>query len=243
MAKIDLLTAVKVKSLKVPGDYLDGRGLYLQVRNESSKSWLLKFSLQKRAREMGLGSAFDFSLADARNMRDKYRKLVKVGVDPIEHRKAEHAELAADRAKAVTFKQAAERYIAANLSGWKNIKHADQYRMTLLGIGPKGKPAKNDYCKLIRDLPIAAIDTDLVMKVLEPIWSTKNETAGPAARSHRGRDQRLQGPRRIQGRESGAVERPSRDAITEAFQGPKGAEAPCSALRRIAGLHARASRA
>src|SRR5882762_8068808 len=64
MAKVDLLTAAKVKSLKAPGDYLDGRGLYLQVRSESSKSWLLKFSLHKRPREMGLGSAFDFSQAD-----------------------------------------------------------------------------------------------------------------------------------------------------------------------------------
>ena len=84
MAKIDLLSAAKVKSLKAPGDYLDGRGLYLQVRSESSKSWLLKFSMYKRAREMGLGSAFDFSLADAREMRDTLRKQIKLGIDPIE---------------------------------------------------------------------------------------------------------------------------------------------------------------
>jgi hypothetical protein len=77
-----LLSAAKVKALKVPGDYLDGRGLYQQIRSASSKSWLLKFSMDKRAREMGLGSAFDFSLADARGARDKYRKLIKVGVEP-----------------------------------------------------------------------------------------------------------------------------------------------------------------
>jgi integrase len=177
MAKIDLLSAAKVKSLKVPGDYLDGRGLYLQVRSESSKSWLLKFSMQKRAREMGLGSAFDITLAKARDLRDGYRSLLAQGLDPIEAKRAEGAARALERAKAITFKAAAERYIAANLSGWKNIKHADQYRMTLLGIGPKGKPAKNDYCKLIRDLPIAAIDTALVIKVLEPIWTSKPETA------------------------------------------------------------------
>jgi hypothetical protein len=113
MAKIDLLSATKVKSLKKPGDYLDGRGLYLQVRNQSSKSWILKYSMKKRAQEMGLGSAFDFDLADARDMRDRYRKLVKLGVDPIEHRKTETAERAAEKAKAVTFKDAATRYIAA----------------------------------------------------------------------------------------------------------------------------------
>src|ERR1700687_3955759 len=140
MAKIDLLSAAKVKNLKTPGDYLDGRGLYLQVRSESSKSWLLKFSMRKRAREMGLGSAFDFGLADAREMRDKYRKLLGQGIDPIQHRTADEASRAAADAKVTTFKQAAERYIAANLSGWKNPKHADQWRMTLLGLDPRGKP-------------------------------------------------------------------------------------------------------
>src|SRR5712675_256747 len=126
MAETNLLSATKVKNLKTPGDYLDGRGLYLQVRSESSKSWLLKFSVRKRAREMGLGSAFDFSLAEAREMRDRYRKLIGQGIDPIEQRKAEETARAASEAKAITFKQAAERYIAANRSGWKNIKHADQ---------------------------------------------------------------------------------------------------------------------
>jgi integrase len=167
MAKIDLLTAAKVKSLKATGDYLDGRGLYLQVRNETSKSWLLKFSMQKRAREMGLGSAFDFDLADARDMRDKYRKLIKFGVDPIEHRKAEEAARAADQAKTVTFKQAATRYIKANRSGWKNIKHAAQWEATL----------ETYAYPVIGALPVQAIDTALVMAVLDPIWSTKPETA------------------------------------------------------------------
>src|SRR5450631_294314 len=136
MAKVDLLSAAKVRTLKEPGDYLDGRGLYLQVRSESSKSWLLKFSLFKRAREMGLGSAFDFTLADAREKRDTLRKQIKLGIDPIQHRTDEQASRAAADAKVITFKQAAERYIAANLSSWKNPKHADQWRMTLLGVGP-----------------------------------------------------------------------------------------------------------
>src|SRR6266851_4976347 len=82
MTSVDLLSAAKVKSLKAPGDYLDGRGLYLQVRSETSKSWLLKYSLDKRAREMGLGSALDFSLKEAREERDALRKLIKRGIDP-----------------------------------------------------------------------------------------------------------------------------------------------------------------
>jgi integrase len=167
MAKIDLLSAAKVKNLKTPGDYLDGRGLYLQVRNESSKSWLLKFSMRKRAREMGLGSAFDFSLADARATRDKFRKLIKVGVDPIEHRRAEEAARAVDRAKALTFRQAATRYIAANRAGWSNVRHASQWEATL----------KAYAYPLIGDLPVQAIDTGRVMAVLDPIWSAKPVTA------------------------------------------------------------------
>jgi integrase len=167
MAKVDLLSAAKVKSLKEPGDYLDGRGLYLQVRNETSKSWLLKFSLHKRAREMGLGSAFDFSLADARERRDELRKLIKQGIDPIEQRRADEAARALERAKAITFKEAAARYIAANRAGWKNIKHAAQWEATL----------KTYAYPVIGALSVQAIDTALVMKVLDPIWSTKSETA------------------------------------------------------------------
>ena len=167
MAKIDLLSAAKVKSLKEPGDYLDGRGLYLQVRSESSKSWLLKFSLFKRAREMGLGSAFDFSLADAREMRDTLRKQIKLGIDPIEQRKADDAEKARERAKSITFKEACARYIATNRSGWKNIKHAGQWEATL----------KTYAYPTIGNLPVQSTDTTLVMKIIEPIWSTKPETA------------------------------------------------------------------
>src|ERR1019366_7248473 len=89
MAKIDLLSAAKVKNLKVPGDYLDGRGLYLQVRNETSKSWLLKYSIEKRAREMGLGPAADIPLSTARELRDRHRALLKQGIDPLEHKQAE----------------------------------------------------------------------------------------------------------------------------------------------------------
>jgi integrase len=167
MAKFNLLTAARVKSLKTPGDYLDGRGLYLQVRNESSKSWLLKFSMQKQAREMGLGSAFDFTLADARDTRDKYRKLIALGVDPIEQRQAEKSARAGEIAKVITFKQAAERFIASNRAGWRNLKHAAQWPSTL-----------EEYVfPVIGALPVQAIDTALVMRVLEPIWSTKPETA------------------------------------------------------------------
>lgn len=167
MAHVDLLTAAKVKALKEPGDYLDGRGLYLQVRSESSKSWLLKYSINKRAREMGLGPAADISLLKAREIRDEYRSLLKQGTDPLEHRQAQRAQKAIDQAKGVTFKVAATRFINSNRSGWKNIKHAAQWESTLKTYA---------YPKL-GALPVQAVDTALVMAVLDPIWSTKSETA------------------------------------------------------------------
>jgi integrase len=167
MAKIDLLSAAKVRALKIPGDYLDGRGLYLQVRSESSKSWLLKYSLEKRAREMGLGPAADIPLATAREIRDRHRTLLKQGIDPLEHKQAAKAGKALERAKAITFKDACARYIASNRAGWKNIKHAAQWEATL----------KAYAYPIIGALPVQAIDTALVMAVLDPIWSNKPETA------------------------------------------------------------------
>jgi hypothetical protein len=130
MAGIDLLTAARVKNEKRPGDYLDGRGLYLQVRSESSKSWLLKYSMDKRAREMGLGPAADIPLIKARELRDRYRALLKQGVDPIDHRSAAKAQQTLERITALTFKDACARYITANRAGWKNIKHAAQWEAT-----------------------------------------------------------------------------------------------------------------
>ena len=167
MAKIDLLSAAKIKNLNIPGDYLDGRGLYLQVRSAFSRSWILKYSLGKRAREMGLGPAADIPLATARELRDHYRALLKQGIDPLDHKQAEKSAKVLERVKAITFKDASARYIAANRSGWKNIKHAAQWEATL----------KAYAYPVIGALPVAAIDTALVMAILEPIWSTKPATA------------------------------------------------------------------
>jgi integrase len=167
MAKIDLLSAAKVRSVKKPGYYLDGRGLYLQVKGETSKSWLLKYSIDKRPRAMGLGSAFDFSLADARERRDDLRKLIKRGIDPLETKAAEKQAQKIEAAKAITFRAAAARLIASKRKGWKNAKHASQWAATL----------ETYAYPVIGDLPVQAVDTGLVMKILDPIWSTKTETA------------------------------------------------------------------
>ncbi len=177
------LSALSIKKDLPPGLYADGGGLYLQVSQQKTKAWIFRFTRGGVPRKMGLGPVSvksddkRITLADARQNAAEARSMLVDGQDPIEARKALRNAQALEKARAVTFGQCAKGYIEANEPGWKNGKHADQWRMTLLGIGPKGKPARNDYCKIIRDLPVAAIDDGLVMKVLQPIWNTKTETA------------------------------------------------------------------
>jgi integrase len=167
MAKVDLLSAAKVRTLKEPGDYLDGRGLYLQVRSETSKSWLLKYTLDKKAREMGLGALEVVSLGEARGSRDAYRKLLKDGTDPIEHKKAEKAAKALERAKTITFKEACAKYVEAKREEWKSRKHEIQWDSAL----------RRYAFPVIGDLSVRDIDDGLVVRVLQPIWTAKLETA------------------------------------------------------------------
>jgi integrase len=171
------LTAKKVEHLSRRGLYPDGGGLYLQVAKGGSKSWLFRYKVYGRTHWHGLGSLRDVSLEEARDKATDARKVRRDGRDPIQAKREAEAAARVEAAKAITFGAAAKRFIKANRAGWKNSKHADQWQMTLLGIDPSGKPAKNDYCKTIRDLPISAIDTTLVLRIIEPIWASKTETA------------------------------------------------------------------
>jgi integrase len=152
--------------------YPDGGGLYLQVTpgndNHVSKSWIYRFAAENgKERYMGLGSLDVVSLAEAREKAAECRKLRDQGKDPIEARSALRTSAAAERAKAMTFDQCAERYIAAHRTGWRNLKHASQWQNTLATY----------VFPIFGRLPVQAVDIGLVTKVLEPIWSTKPETA------------------------------------------------------------------
>jgi integrase len=160
------LTALKVARAKTPGMYADGGGLYLQV-TERGASWLYRFMLNGRAREMGLGPLALFGLSDARAKALDARRLRHDGIDPIEARKAQRMRARLDAAKAMTFQQCAEAHIKAHRVGWRNGKHATQWEATLATYaGP-----------IIGALPVQAIDTALVLKVLEPIWTVRSATA------------------------------------------------------------------
>ena len=111
------LTARAVAAQDRPGLYSDGGGLYLQVARGGSKSWVYRFMLRRRSRDMGLSGIDVVSLAEAREKALEARKLVKAGIDPIEDRNAQRARLAVDTASSRTFQDCAEKFIAC-LSGY-----------------------------------------------------------------------------------------------------------------------------
>jgi integrase len=146
--------------------YADGGGLYLQV-TEGGRSWTYRYMLNKRAREMGLGPLALYGLSEARVLAQDARRLRHQGIDPIEARRAAREETRLDAAKAMTFQECAERYIASHCAGWRNAKHAEQWESSL----------RRFAFPVIGALPVQAVDTALVMKVIEPIWGQKPETA------------------------------------------------------------------
>jgi integrase len=161
------LTVKRVTKLTRPGRYFDERGLYVQVRSASNRSWLLRYEIGGRERWAGLGPLADFTLDEARERARKARQLLADGLDPLEVRKKERRDHAAKAAKTITFKEAAEQYATAFDRKWKNEKHRKQFLSTLRAYAfPK-----------IGALPIAEINTALVRSVLIPIWETKTETA------------------------------------------------------------------
>jgi integrase len=165
---VNQLTAVKVEKVKKPGMYPDGAGLYLQVTAKEAKSWILRYSLRGKAREMGLGSLRKVSLANARSDAAECHRLLKDHIDPIEHRAKQRAVNAlANVTQSITFAEAAATYIARHRRGLKNPKHAAQWTTT---IKTYAEPT-------LGKLSVANIDTGLVLQALEPIWTTVPETA------------------------------------------------------------------
>jgi len=156
------LTAAKVRTAK-PGRYGDGNGLYLLVRSADARFWVFRYTMKGRMREIGLGSARTFSLAETRSKAMDLHRKVKVGIDPL----AEREMLAAAAAQAVTFDDVADSYITAHEAGWRNAKHRQQWRNT---IDTYAAP-------IMGKLAVAKIDTGAVMRVLDPIWREKPETA------------------------------------------------------------------
>ncbi|MDF3091156.1 tyrosine-type recombinase/integrase [Burkholderia semiarida] len=164
---INKLNPLAVTKTTKPGLYADGGGLYLQITTAGVKSWLFRYMRNGKARGMGLGPVHTIGLADARARALACRRQLLDGIDPIDSRNAERAAQGIAQTNAVTFQHCAEKYIEAHRASWKNAKHADQWTNTLTTYA----------YPIFESLAVSAIDTALVMKVLEPIWTTKTETA------------------------------------------------------------------
>lgn len=151
------LSVRKVETIKAPGEYGDGEGLFLLVGPSGSKSWVLRTMVHGKRRKFGLGSASLVGLAEARDEARKLRKVARSGGDPNTLRKKE----------ALTFWQAAERVHKQLLPTWRNQKHADTWLST---VRVYAKPEFGDR-------PIETVGTADVLAVLSPIWTKKHETA------------------------------------------------------------------
>jgi integrase len=162
---VQLLSSTALNS-KGAGLHHDGRGLYLQVKN-GGRSWVFRYMHSGKPRYMGLGPFPDVPLAKARRKADECRSILRHGVDPLEARKQQLQASLLSAAKLVTFKQCTEQYIEAHRAGWQNAKHAEQWLSTL----------RTYVFPVLGALPVQAIDTGLIMKVLQPVWNKKTETA------------------------------------------------------------------
>jgi integrase len=161
------LSTLKVTHAREPGMLADGDGLYLQVSRANARSWVFRYFRNGKSREMGLGSLKAVGLAAARLKAAECRGMLADGIDPIAARDGERAQRAVEDARAITFDHCADAFIEAHSSAWKNQKHVAQWKATI----------RTYVSPVFGSLPVQAVDVALVMKVLEPIWTTKPETA------------------------------------------------------------------
>ena len=163
------LSAVAVKRLTDPGMHFVGGvpGLALLISSTGSRSWILRVMVSGKRRDIGIGSFNDFSLGDAREKSRECRKQVLTGVDPVEQKQVQRLAALAEVSRTVTFDECAKKYIEAQSPGWNNSKHIAQWTSTL----------KTYASPVVGMLSVAAVDTPHVLKILEPIWAAKTETA------------------------------------------------------------------
>lgn len=182
MAKnVNRLTDRGVRALRAPGMHHDGDGLYLQILPGGGRTWIYRFMLARRARSMGLGSFRDVSLAQARIAREDARRLVKRGLDPIRRRQAEvlatgsvvvsdglgKVALSVRARPAPTLLACWKAYVASREETWRGAKTKDSWMRSI-----------NSHAAQIKNRPVDEIDVEAVLQVLEPMWTTKAESAG-----------------------------------------------------------------
>jgi integrase len=156
---VNRLKPVQLRSLK-PGLHPDGNGLYIFVSESGAKSWRLILNINGKRRELGLGPMSAVSLSEARYKRDEALKLRQQGLDPLQVWRGNGAN-----GNAITFGTVAKEFIALHEPTWKNEKHRNQWK------------ALERQAALLWDKPVQEVDVNDVLDVLQPIWTTKAETA------------------------------------------------------------------
>jgi integrase len=157
------ITAIEVSKLTSPGRHFIEEGLYVQIRG-TSRSWILRYSLNGKARWAGLGSARDVTLAEARKKRDDLRHKVRNGVDPVEEKRRQRA---APIHTGKTVREVAEDYLRAHEPAWRNAVHRRQWSSTL----------STYVYPTIGNLAVDLVTVDHVCAILRPLWHSKPETA------------------------------------------------------------------
>jgi len=175
------LTAISVKNAKAGRHSDNSNGLYLQVKATGAKSWLFRFQLLGKRKEMGLGGITSLSLGGARIQAAELNNKVKndPSYNPIMERKKEVERLKLEAIQEnITFEWCATQYIEANKASWTNPKHVQQWTNTLTTY----------VYPIIGNMNIKDIELDDMLAVLNPIWYEKTETAtrirGRIAYSH-----------------------------------------------------------
>ncbi len=162
------LKAIQVKNLKNPGRYNDGGGLYLYVKAPDRRYWIFRYRdrVTGKHRDKGLGPLDDVSLKMARDKARSCRNSLRDNIDPIDKERQERMDAILERSRQISFGECAKLYIEAHKAGWRNKKHIAQWTSTI-----------ETYCEPILTLSVSDVDTRLVLKCLEPIWTTKTVTA------------------------------------------------------------------
>jgi integrase len=167
VARTGKLSAMEVAKAKGPAILHDGGGLYLRVSGTGPRSWVFRFQLDGKRRDMGLGPYPDISLADARERASEQRRLRHAGIDPLDAKAAQRKTERLAASKGKTFRECALDFIERNRAGWRNAKHRQQWQNTL----------ETYVYPILGGLPVSEVDTGLVVQVLDPIWTAKPETA------------------------------------------------------------------
>jgi len=169
VGKMFLSSARSVQNITKPGYHRAGPGLYLQVSGKGTKSWLYRYKspITGKQREMGLGSAKFISLAEARELAHEHKRSLIYGQDPLIERKKARVQRQLDASRDLPFRDVAQLCIDTKKPEWSNKKSAQQWENTIATYA----------LPIIGDCSISEIDTDLVLKVLIPIWTKRATTA------------------------------------------------------------------